>query len=73
MLSWRYASSCTLDLEEGLDNWKNKMHDLSGRRCVQLTKSLRWIGTEVGQVPMFDGLSNNQEFLQEYEAQVPSS
>jgi hypothetical protein len=38
-----------------------------------LTKLLHWIGTEVGQVPVFDGLSNIKEFLKEYEAQVPSS
>jgi len=38
---------------------------------VHLTKSLRWIGTEVRKVPTFDGLSNIQEFLQEYEAQIP--
>ena len=40
---------------------------------MRLTKSLHWIGTEVGQVPMFNGLSNIQEFLQEYEVQVPRS
>ena len=36
-------------------------------------KSLRWIGTEVCEVPIFDGLSNIKEFLQKYEAQVPLS
>ena len=49
------------------------MHELSKRRCVHLTKSLCWIGIEVGQVPVFYGLSNIKEFLKEYEAQVPSS
>ena len=61
-LSWRYASSCTSDSDEGLENWKNKMHDLLGRHRAHLTKSFRWIGTEVGQVPVFDGLSNIKEF-----------
>ena len=49
------------------------MHEVSGRRCARLTKSLHWIGTEVCKVPTFDGLSNIQEFLQEYEAQDPCS
>ena len=40
---------------------------------MRLTKSLRWIGTEVGQVPVFDGLSNIKDILKEYEAQVPIS
>ena len=73
MLSWHYASSCTSESEEGLENWQNRMHEILGRCCAHLTKSLRWIGTEVVQVPMFDGLFNIQEFLQEYEAQVPIS
>ena len=30
-LSWRCASSCTSDSEEGLENWKNRMHEVSGR------------------------------------------
>ena len=61
-LNWHYASSYTSDLDEGLENWQNQMHEPSGRRCVHLTKSFRWIGTEVGQVLVFDGLSNIKEF-----------
>lgn len=33
-LSWRYASSCTLDSEEGLENWQSWMHQISGRHCT---------------------------------------
>ena len=40
---------------------------------MRLTKSLHWIGTKVCEVPTFDGLSNIQEFLQEYEPHVPLS
>lgn len=36
-------------------------------------KSLRWIGTQVCEVPTFDGLSDIQEFLRKYEAQVSFS
>ena len=72
-LRWHYASSYTSDLDEGLENWKNRMRELSRRCCVHLTKSLRWIGIDVFQVPVFDGLSNIKEFLKEYEVQVPSS
>ena len=62
-LSWCYASSCTSDSEAGLENWKNRMHDISGRRCAHLMKSLHWIGTEVREVPIFDGLSEIRDFL----------
>jgi hypothetical protein len=72
-LSWRYASSCTFDSEAGLENWQNRMHEISTRRCTHLTKSLHWIGIEVCEVPIFDGLFDIQEFLQDYEAQIPLS
>ena len=72
-LSWRYASSITYDSEAGLKNQQNRMHEISGRQCAHLMKSLRWIGTEVSKVPTFDGLFDIQEFLQYYEAQIPLS
>ena len=65
MLSQCYASSYTSYSEEGLENWQSRMHEISGRCCAHLTKSLRQIGTEVCKVLIFDGLSNIQEFLQE--------
>jgi hypothetical protein len=34
MLNWRCANSCTSDSEEGLENWQNRMHEVSGRRCA---------------------------------------
>ena len=67
-LSWLYASSYTSNSEAGLENWHNRMHEILGRRCVHLTKSLHWIENEVCEVPTFDGLSGIQEFLQDYEA-----
>ena len=30
-LRWNYTSSCILDPEEGLENWQNIMHEVSGR------------------------------------------
>ena len=49
------------------------MHEISGRQCAHLTKSLRWIGTEVSEVPTFDGLFDIHKFLQYYEVQIPLS
>ena len=42
-----------------------------GRRLARITKSLRWIGVEVSTLPIFDGSSDIQIFVQKYEAQVP--
>ena len=30
-LSWCCVRSCTLDSEEGLKNWQNRVHEVSGR------------------------------------------
>ena len=62
-LSWRYTSSYTSNSKAGLENWKNRMHEISGRRCAHLTKSLPCIGTEVCEDPTFDGLTSIQKFL----------
>jgi len=44
-ISWRGISSFTLDSDEGLENWKERLHEVLVRRCARITKSLRWIGT----------------------------
>ena len=73
MMSWRCESSCVSDSEVGLENWKQHLHEVSGRRLARITKSLCWIRLEVSTLPIFDGLSDIQVFVQEYEAQVPCS
>ena len=58
------------DSEVGLENWQHRLHEVSGRRLAQITKTLRWIRSEVSTLPIFDGLSDIQIFVQEYEAQL---
>ena len=36
-----------------------------------MTKSLRWIGTEIEDIPSFDGLADVNKFLQQYEQEIP--
>ena len=59
------------DLDADLKDWKNRLHEVSQRRCATITKELRWIGSEVSTVPTFDGLSDIQLFLKQYEEQIP--
>ena len=70
MFNWHCESSCTSDSEVGLENWKQHLHEVSGRRLARITKSLRWIGSEVSTLPIFDGLLDIHIFFQEYKAQV---
>ena len=39
-LSWRSTSSCTSDSGEALENWKNRLHEVSMRRCARVTRSV---------------------------------
>ena len=36
-----------------------------------MTKSLRWIGAENKHIPTFDGLSDVNDFLQQFEQEIP--
>ena len=39
-LSCKCTSSCTSDSGEALENWKNRLHEVSMRRCARVTRSL---------------------------------
>lgn len=47
------------------------MHEVSTRRCVSLTISLRWIGTEVCELHHFYGLTSVVTFVIEFESLIP--
>jgi hypothetical protein len=47
------------------------MYEVSTRRCARLTKAVHWIGTEVSNIPTFDGLNNLETFILEFEGIVP--
>ena len=46
-LSWKSASSCTFDLGEALESWKNWLHEISMRRCARVTRSVRRVENEL--------------------------
>jgi hypothetical protein len=47
------------------------MYEVSTRRCAILTREVRWIDTEVSNLPTFDGLNHLETFLSEFEEIVP--
>jgi hypothetical protein len=47
------------------------MYEVSMWRCARLTRAVRWIGTEVSNLPTFDGLNHLETFLVEFERIVP--
>jgi hypothetical protein len=70
-LSWRSDNACSSDSEEALENWQNKMYEVSKRRCARLTREVCWIGTTVSNLPTFDGLNPLETFLSDFEESVP--
>ena len=72
-LSWENTSSWDGDSEQALEDWQNRMHEVSTRRCAYMTKSLRWIGSEVCNVPNFDGTNDLEEFIHAYQVVVQES
>jgi hypothetical protein len=47
------------------------MYEFSAQRCAILTKEVRWIGTEVSNLPTFYVLNHLETFLMEFEEVVP--
>ena len=45
-LRWKCASSCTSDSGEALENWKNRLHEVSMRRCERVTSFVQRVETK---------------------------
>jgi hypothetical protein len=67
MLSCRSISSCASDFDRRLENWQQRLHELSTRRCARMTRALRWVGIKVREPPTFYGLNDLEEFFMKYE------
>ena len=55
-----------------MENQKQRLHEVSTRRCPCITKVVHWIGSEVLEPPRFDGLREVEEFIEEFEGHVPT-
>ena len=59
------------DLDDGLENWQNRLYELHGHRCARITKSIRWLGAQVRVLPNSDDLSNPEQFIEQFLDQIP--
>ena len=64
------ASSMSSDSEDALENWQNRLHEVSFRKCELITQSLRHVATETVDFPIYEGLPRISEFFQEFEEKV---
>jgi hypothetical protein len=70
VLRWRRITSCSIDLDIGLENWQQRLHEVSTRRCIRIDYTVRWVGTKIGEPISFHGLNDLEEFLKIYEEEV---
>ena len=71
MISWERESSCTSDVDEEIEQWKNWLHQVTTLNCNMMTRSLCCVTTEVRDLPMYDGLTEVDDFLNKFESEVP--
>jgi hypothetical protein len=54
-----------------MEHWQQRMHEVSTRRCANITQSLHYIGEELCNPTRYDGLTDITSFVKEFELQVP--
>ena len=62
-LSWHSVSSCTSDSGDAMENWKNRLHEVSLRRCVRIKISIRRVGIDAIYFPTYERLPNLMSFI----------
>jgi hypothetical protein len=43
ILNWRSITSCVTDSDTGLENWQQRLHKVSTRRCARIDRAVRWV------------------------------
>ena len=72
-LFWWSVSSWTSDSSDALENWQNRLHDVSMRKCARITRVVRDVGVKASMFPMYEGFPNLASFLEEFEEKVMES
>jgi hypothetical protein len=70
VIRWISITSCASNLDTDLENWKQRLHEVSTRRCARINHAVRWVGIEVREPPSFHGINDLEEFLSRYEDEV---
>ena len=56
-LGWHSTSSMSFDFEDALENWQNKLHEVSFKKCGLITQSLWRVATESVELSIYEGIS----------------
>ena len=66
-LGWKKYSSMSFNLEDVLENWQNRMHEVLFRKCALITESLYQVMTETVELLVYEGLPELSKFILEFE------
>ena len=53
-----------------MENWKNRLHEVSMRKCVRIASFVRRVEAQSRELPTYEGLPNLATFLSEFEGLV---
>ena len=70
-ISWEPESSCTLDSDEEIERWQNRLHEVTMLNCNMMIRSLRFMTIEARELPTYDGVIMVDEFFNKFESTVP--
>jgi hypothetical protein len=51
VLSWQRITSCAIDSDIGLENWQQRLHEVSTRRYERIDRAVRWVSIEIREPP----------------------
>jgi len=69
-ITWECESSFTLDSDEEVERWKNRLHEVIMLNCNMMTHSLCYVSIEVRDMPTDDGLNEVDTFLYAFQRDV---
>jgi hypothetical protein len=70
ILSWQSINSCATDSDTSLENWKQRLHEVSTRICARIDRAVIWVGIEIREPPIFHGINDLETFLAQYKDEV---
>lgn len=70
MILWERESSYTSDSDEEIERWQNRLYKVTMLNCNMMIRSLHFIETEARHLPIHDGITTIDDFLNKFEREV---
>ena len=70
-ISWACKRSCPSDLDEEIERWQNRLHEVTTLNYNMMIRSLHCVTKEARELLTYDGLTSVDEFLRKFESAIP--